>query len=158
MFVNKPGVTMIELLVYISLLGALATIVFSFTLQMQRKTKRVLVHHTDLHVVQMALDLLSRDIRNSSKIVLSKKNQQVVCENSLGPVSWSFNQAQTLLRLDQQVKLKKPVFAKVVERLKSFKVQQVKLATGAVLVQLKLVDQHNNQFHKQVLLRVSMPI
>ena|SRR3990167_8640004 len=164
---NKAGVTIIELLIYISLLSMLVTVVFSFVWQIHRKNKNILISHTQLHVMQLAIDLLGRDLRNSNKIIINQKNQTgleaslktgLICQNNFGQVSWFFNQEHTLLRLDQQTKIKQLVPAKVVEDLKSFGIRQTKLKSGAIMMKLKLVDNQQNIFEKKVLLRSSMPL
>jgi len=168
---KQLGVTIIELLIYVSLLGMLATVVFGFVWQIQRKNKKVLASHTNLYVAQVAIDLLSRDLRNSSKVITNQKNQaglknssknRIICQSSLGEVSWFLNQEHALVRLNQQAKIKKPVPAKVVEDLKSFVVYQTRLKSGAILIKLKLVQQDSlgrqNSLEKKVLLRVSMPL
>jgi hypothetical protein len=156
---NRLGVTIIELLVYVSLLSMLATVMFSFVWQIHHKNKKILNLHADLHVSQMAIDLLSCDLRNSKMVITDKKKSaNLICQKSSGIVSWYLNQEQTLLRLDQQAKIKKPVPAKVAENLKELQVQQIKLKSGAILIKLKLVDVQQNMFKKTVLLRASMPI
>ena len=80
---NKAGVTIIELLIYISLLSMLVTVVFSFVWQIHRKNKNILISHTQLHVMQLAIDLLGRDLRNSNKIIINQKNQTGLDKDSI---------------------------------------------------------------------------
>lgn len=154
--IQKPGMTIIELLVYVSLLSMLVTIIFSFVWQIYLKNNKVFRSHANLHVAQMAVDLLSRDLRASSKI--KSESRKLLCYNKQGLVTWNLDKTGTLFRLEQlekNAKTKKAIPAKVLEGLIKFSIKPLRLSS-TTLIKLKLIDKHKQIFKKNLLMRAGL--
>lgn len=130
------GTTVIELLVYISLLGLVVVLLFSFVLRLHKERQGVLLAHVNLSMVQIASDLLVRDLRFSTSIELNRSgNLDLVCKTEHGHIRWQLDTEGVLSRTDCQATLKRPITAKVAENIK--KVMLVK--NGAQLVRISVV-------------------
>ncbi len=166
---NQTGSTLIELLIYVSLLALITTIIFSYAWQINSQNQKILGAHSNLHTIYTALDRLIYDLKISDKIEikashagLKKQSKTVlVCKTADGVISWQINQEFSLLRTEQQNKLhKKAVTAKVAENIRGLDLRQTKLKNGNTLVKVKLYQRNTknmqkNKFEKQVLLRKS---
>lgn len=158
---NQVGSTLIELLIYVSLLGMITVLIFSFAWQMQSKNQKLLVAHANLHTIYTALDRLAYDIKVSDKIQIKEEKTgiKLVCSIDNSSINWQINQEYSLLRTEYQNKIgKKAATAKVAENIKSLNIHQTKLKNGNTLVKVQLYqvitkDMQKNKFEKQVLLR-----
>jgi len=159
----KKGTTLIELLIYVGLLSLLATGLFGLVLQINRYNHALLGKHTQANTVQIALDLMMRDIRDS-KMIDSVKTQlfNLTCRSELGTVKWKLNEEQVLLRIDHQTKLKKPAMSKVAENIAKIAILPAKrkLASSQIergkLVYIKFTTTEKKDFKRAVLLRQTL--
>ena len=157
---NKQGSTLIELLIYISLLGLMSALLFGLVMQTKRQQKNILIKHTNLHTQQMALDLIKRDIRLSQSIETRRdgKKNKLTCKTLNGQIEWEQDAKHNLWRIDRQNNIKRQTRSKVAVDIESFVVHATKTKTGAMLVSVKLINKHVDQFTKQVLIRSSLKI
>lgn len=162
---NKTGSTLIELLIYISLLALISTLLFGLVLQVKRQQKNILIRHTSLHTQQMALDLIKRDISLSQSIEITRdgnKKNKLICKTLNGQIEWEQDAKYNLWRIDRQNNIKRQTRSKVAVDIQSFVVHAIKTKTGAILVLVKVINQQANKqvnnLAQQVLIRSSLKI
>lgn len=112
------GTTILELIIYISLLGIVAAIGFGMVWQVRQKNQAALMAHTNLSTTRVALELLARDICASQSLELKRNHKlNLACKTEMGTVQWQLNNEGELLRTDHQMKHKKPAISKVAENI-----------------------------------------
>jgi type II secretory pathway component PulJ len=103
----KSGVTLVELMIYVSLLGLFASQIFSWAWQMHAKDQQILVVHTQLNAWQTALELLARDLRLSKSVEIEKLDKKrtkiVIKNNKQQTVYWKLKSNDALIRQEQQI-------------------------------------------------------
>jgi type II secretory pathway component PulJ len=157
----KPGTSILELLIYMSLLGLVATLCFGLVLQVRKQNQNSLIAHTTLSTTQVALELLVRDIRASKNLELKRNHKlNLVCKNELGTVQWQLDQDGVLFRTDHQTKFKKPAVSKVAENIQTVAITQLngfsnqkvtlKSSKSVKFVQIAINLDHNQTVFKKV--------
>lgn len=116
----SAGASILELLIYTSLLGLVATMCFGLVLQVRQQNQKTLAAHTALNTTQIALELLVRDVRASKTLELKRNHKlNLACKTGFGTIQWQLDQDGVLFRTDHQTKFKKPAVSKVAENIKA---------------------------------------
>lgn len=148
-----PGVTIIELVMYVGLLGLMSSLLFSFTLQMHRNSRGVLAKHVKMSTLQTALDVLTRDLRLCKDITLSKDPKtKIACQTNLGTVQWQLHK-NFLRRVESKLLRPRPGIAKVAEQIKNLSIKQLGRKNGPTLLKVKITDLEGQVVKKTVLIR-----
>lgn len=132
------GMTLIELLVYLSLLGLVAHLGFDFALKIKRTQQKAWGAHHQMDTMQTAAVLLMQDLRLSQNLEVKRgKKISIICQMAVGSIVWQF-QDNVLWRVDQQSGLKRPTSSKVLEEVGSLQIKSLKGAKGQNLIWFKL--------------------
>jgi len=156
----RLGTTMVELIIYVSLLGLVGHLIFGLILKMQNKQQNIWERHLQLSNLQIAGTLLSNDLRVSRGLDVKKGLQTILtCNLYNGPVVWKLEKG-ILWRLDNQSNLRKIARSKVADKIDKLGIQVKKSKSGSSeMVKITLVGAHKElQFQKTVLLRNSLKI
>lgn len=150
------GTTLIELLLYISLLGFLSSLIFSFVLNMHRNAKGVLVRHNNMNVVQVALDILVRDIMSCNSLEVSKDPKtKLICKNDLSTTKWQLDK-NILRRIERRTGKVRPGIAKVAEKIRSLVVRVYDKKGPATSAKIKLETLNGSKLERLVVVRRSL--
>ena len=149
------GTTIIELLVYISLLTIFASLCFGLVVQSNKFSYGLIAKHSDLNTTQIASDLLAKDLRISKSILLKRgPGLNLSCKTMIGTIGWQLDEMGRLVRTDYQTTLKKPAHSKVAEHIEQIKV----VKDGKNLIQITILTTGKFKLHKVILMRQTMLI
>ena len=150
------GTTLMELLLYISLLGFLSSLMFGFVLNMHRNAKGVLVEHNNMNVVQVALDILVRDAMSCNSLEVNKDPKtKLICKNDHSTTKWQLDK-NVLRRIESKVGKARPGIAKVAEKIKSLIVRVYGKKGQATSVKIKLETLNGSKLERLVVVRRSL--
>lgn len=155
----KAGLGLIELLVYMALLGVFGQILFSFTYQMRQSQAQVLNAHLELIKLQSALNSLVFDLRTSERVKLTRGITRLNCQCGNGQVAWQLEDG-VLKRTLSGGGRARPHTIKVAEGVKELQLQQTnypKYKTSLVQVQLT-GSKPQLKIQRQVLRTVGMVV
>ncbi len=142
----KSGTSLIEILVYLSLLAGLSMILFSFAWHIKQKEKTALAWHTTLHQQQTALAILAQDLQLSQAVQQPKGPRGgLICLQALGTIRWQINENNELLRMVWSGKRQKPNSCKLADGIE--KLHLIKINHN--LMQVTLIDRQGQQLHSQ---------
>lgn len=150
---------LIELLVYMTLLGVFGQTLFSFTWQIRQGQTQLLGKHLELITLQSALNTLVADLRSCEQLKLTRGITRVSCLSGMGQINWQLEEG-VLKRTISGGGRARPQVVKVAEGVKDLRLQQVKCPRYKTnLVQIQLIGaQSQFKLQRQVLRTVGMVI
>ncbi len=150
MRVVLAGVTLIELVIYVALIGLLGNLVFNWVLQIHHLESATLATHTALAQGQTALELLTADLRQAQACELlpatDKFKQILAIEYKNTPkILWKTNNKAELFRIEEVPGSLRRHQAKIADRVKQIEINPIPIpSNGLIKISIKMNEPRMN--------------